>query len=320
MNIAKVVDAKEACCIDTLSRPIEEAMASIESNAVLEVLVRPSFEKMVQRFAQDKGYTILEQTKGEDEIRFRIEKTVAEGKKENCMVCGGALEYLTEPISVTCIYRDKEERGYVRCPLGHYVCEVCHGKGAYEAVKDLSLSARETDPLALASLIMTHPNIPMLGCENALVAAAAFMTSLRNRKYEGIEDKHIIEAMDRTQRQSISAYCGLTGVCGVPIAIGAAFSVVLGAECPKDRETAIVMHVVGRVVDAIANDTGPCCCKSYVWTGIAVGYNLAKEYLNVKLPIHRERVTCSYFKRHPHGCQGAKCGYFPKRAEKRGIL
>lgn len=313
MKIAKVVDAKEACCADTLSTPIEEAMASLELNAVVEVLVRPSFEKMVHRFAQDKGYTVLEQIKGEDGIRFRIEKTEAERKKENCMVCGGPLEYLTEPVSVTCIYCGKEEKAYIRCPRGHYVCEVCHGKGAYEAVRDLSLSARETDPLALASLMMTHPNIPMLGCENALVAAAAFITSLRNRGYQGIEDKHIIEAMDRTQRQSISAYCGLTGVCGVPIAIGAAFSVMLGAECPKDRETAIAMHVVGRVVDAIANDTGPCCCKSYVWTGLTVGSNLAKEYLNVKLPIHRERVACSYFKRHPHGCQGARCGYFPKR-------
>jgi len=314
MKVAKVVDAKEACCIDTLSRPIEEAMTSVESNAVIEVLVRPSFEKMVECFAQDTGYTILEQVEGEDEVHFKIQKTEAERKKENCMVCGQVLEYLTESTSLTCIYCGKQERGYVRCPLGHYVCEVCHGKRAYEAVKDLSLSARDTDPLALASLMMTHPSIPMLGCENALVAAAAFMTSLRNRKYEGIEDKHIIEAMNRTQRQSISAYCGLTGVCGVPIAIGAAFSVVLGAECPKDRETAMVMHVVGRVVDAIANDTGPCCCKSYVWTGLTVGSNLAKEYLNVKLPIHRERVVCSYFKRHPHGCQGARCGYFPKKS------
>ena len=90
MKIAKVVDAKEACCIDTLSRPIEEAMASVESNAVIEVLVRPSFEKMVQRFAQDKGYTILEQVSGEDEIRFRMQKTGAERKKENCNGLRGA--------------------------------------------------------------------------------------------------------------------------------------------------------------------------------------------------------------------------------------
>lgn len=133
MKVAKVVDAKEACCVDTLSRPIEEAMTSVESNAVIEVLVRPSFEKMVQRFAQDKGYTILEQVKAENEVQFKIQKTEAERKKENCMVCGQVLEYLTESTSLTCIYCGKQERGYVRCPLGHYVCEVCHGKGALAA-------------------------------------------------------------------------------------------------------------------------------------------------------------------------------------------
>lgn len=75
------------------------------------------------------------------------------------------------------------------------------------------------------------------------------------------------------------------------------------------------MYTVGRTVEAVANDTGPCCCKSYVGTGIAIGCNLAKEYLDIRLPIHKEKVVCSFFRRHPHGCQGARCDYFPKRAK-----
>ena len=309
----KVVDAKEACCMDTLSKPIEEAMLKAQPDEVIEVLVRPSFQKMVHRLAEEKGYAILDEILREDEVSFRIAGKQVERKLENCMVCGGPLEYLTEAVAVKCLYCGRQEKGYVRCPRGHYVCDLCHGKGAYEAVRDLAFSSQEADPLAIANLMMTHPSIPMLGCENAIIVAAAFMTALRNRKYPGVENRHITEAMDRTQRQAISAYCGLTGVCGIPIAIGAVFSVILGAECPKDRETSITMHAVGRVVDSIANDTGPCCCKSYVWSSLTIGYNLAKEYLDAKLPIHRERITCSYFRRHPHGCQGAKCGYFPKR-------
>lgn len=313
MKAIKTVDARGACCMDTLAAPIKEAIATIEDDESLEVMVKPSFEKMVHRFAQDEGYVILKERKGEDEIRFTISTKEAIRKKENCMICGGPLDYLTEPVSVTCLYCGREEKGYVRCPEGHYVCEICHGKGAYEAVKDIALSSGLKDPLAIAKTMMTHPNIPMLGCENALVSAAALMTALKNKGYPDIEDKHIVEAMERTQRQSISAYCGLTGVCGVPISIGAVFSVILGAECPKDRETAITMHAVARVVDAVANDTGPCCCKSYVWTGLTVGCNLAKEYLDIRLPLHRQKILCSYSKRHPHGCRGAKCGYFPNR-------
>lgn len=316
MKVAKVVDAKEACCMDTLSSPIEEALATIAPEETIQVLVRPSFQRMVYLFAQDKGYTVLEEIKQGEDMCFTLGRPDVEKKRENCMVCGGPLEYLTEAVSVACLFCGKQDRGYVRCPRGHYVCDSCHGKGAYEAIKDIALSSKGSDPLALSEIMMSHPSIPMLGCENAIVVAAAFMAALRNRKFEGVEDKHIIEAMDRTQQQSISAYCGLTGVCGVPVAIGAVFSVILGAECPKDRETSITMHAVGRVVEAIANDTGPCCCKSFVWTGLTVGHNLAKEYLGVRLPIHRETVVCSYYRVHPHGCQGARCAYFPKRARK----
>lgn len=240
-------------------------------------------------------------------------KEKEEKKKENCMVCGGALEYLTEAVSVTCNYCRKEETGYIRCPKGHYVCEICHGKGAYEMIKDLALSVDLKDPLAIAETMMAHPNVPMLGCENALVASAALMVALKNEGTIKIEEKQIIEAMDRTRKQAISGYCGLTGTCGIPIAIGAVFSVLLEAGCPKDVETSMTMHAVARTIDAIANDTGPCCCKSYVRTALGVGYNLAKEYLNVNLPIHREKISCFYTKRHPHGCRAAKCNYFPKK-------
>ena len=69
------------------------------------------------------------------------------------------------------------------------------------------------------------------------------------------------EAIQRTQRQAIGGYCGLTGVCGVAVGIGAAFSVLLSAACPKDKETRLTMEVVSRIVQSIAELTGPCLPK-----------------------------------------------------------
>jgi hypothetical protein len=208
-----------------------------------------------------------------------------------------------------CNYCGKGESAYIRYPRGHYVCEICHGKGAFEAIRDLALSVTSRDPLAIAETMMSHPSVPMLGCENAWIAAAAFMASLKNTGKMEIENKHIVEAMERTRNQAISGYCGLTGTCGIPIGIGAVFSVILEAECPKDRETVIAMRAVTRTADAVANETGPCCCKSYVRTGLGVAYSLAKEYFNVNLPIHREKLSCFYVRRHPHGCRASKCLY-----------
>ena len=69
-----------------------------------------------------------------------------EKRAENCMVCGASLEYLETAVSVVCNYCGKEETGYVRCPKGHYVCDECHRKGAFELVKDIALITEEKDP------------------------------------------------------------------------------------------------------------------------------------------------------------------------------
>lgn len=98
-------------------------------------------------------------------------------------------------------------------------------------------------------------------------------------------------------------------MCGVAPAIGASFSVILDAACTKDRETATTMHVVSRVVEAIANQTGPCCCKNFVRTALTLSCKLAKEYLKIDL-VSTGEIICQDTERHPHGCRKAKCHYY----------
>lgn len=150
----------------------------------------------------------------------------------------------------------------------------------------------------------------MLGCEHAWIAAGALLAAIRNHGKIKVTDDQIVEALNRTRKQAIAAYCGLTGVCGVAPAIGASFSVILGATCPKDWETATVMRVVSRVIEAIANQTGPCCCKNFVRTALALSCQLAKEYLRIDLPFSQE-IVCQDSHRHPHGCRKTKCNYYP---------
>ncbi len=232
-------------------------------------------------------------------------------KTENCMVCGTTLEYLKEATEVICNFCQKKEFAYILCPKGHYVCEQCHGKAALEVISQFVLTTKEKDPFSIAEVLMSHPQVPFLGCEHSSITAGSFLAALRNTDKIQIPDEKINSTLRRVQKQSIAGYCALNGCCGVAIGIGAAFGTIMGATCPKDRESAITMHAFVRVVEAIANDVGPMCCKSFVRTALGVGYNLAKEYLKIDLPIHRN-IQCPYSDRNPSGCRESKCLYFPK--------
>jgi hypothetical protein len=157
---------------------------------------------------------------------------------------------------------------------------------------------------------MDQTNIPMLGCENAWIAAGALMAALKNEGTVKVTDEQIIEALNRTRRQAIGGYCGLTGVCGIVPAIGSCFSVLLGAACPKDQETAMTMKVAARIVDRIADETGPCCCKNFVRTALSEAILFIERYFGVSLPSLNEAIICTHSSRHPHGCRETKCSFF----------
>lgn len=227
------------------------------------------------------------------------------------MICGGTLEYAEQSKEMTCAKCGKKELANVYCSDGHYVCDHCHGQGAFEFIKSFVQATDLKDPLEIAEILLNHDEIiPMLGCEHALIASASLMAALKNLNSLNITNDDIEEAMQRTKRQAIGAYCGLTGVCGIAPAIGACFSVVLGAACPKDKETATTMRVVSRIIEIIANETGPCCCKNFLRNSLMEAVSLAEKYLNVKLPSYDVKVSCRDDQRHPHGCRKQLCRFF----------
>jgi hypothetical protein len=211
---------------------------------------------------------------------------------------------------MTCIQCGKTEIGNICCPNGHYVCDNCHGEDLFDFIFNEILTTKENDPFTIAEGLMINERVPMLGCENAWIAAGAFLASLRNEGTLKITGDQIREALQRTKRQAIGGYCGLTGVCGIAPAIGACFSVILGAACPKDQETAKTMQVVGNIVHAIASLTGPCCCKAFVRVALAEAASFAHEFFDVSLAVPDLKGSCMYTSRHPPGCRKEKCPYY----------
>ncbi len=230
--------------------------------------------------------------------------------KKNCMVCGETLEYLTNKIKLTCSYCKCFFEGYIKCPNGHYVCDGCHNKTAEEQANTIYNASYSTDPLEIFEQVISNTNISMLGCHHASIAAGAFITAIKNERTIAVSNEMIKEIFARTQRQAIGGYCGLTGICGIAPALGACFAIILGSKCGTDREQKITMTVVSQIVEAIAELTGPSCCKAYVRKSI----DIAQKFLEKQLKIHLTRSTvsilCEFSQNHPHGCRKGKCPYF----------
>nr|WP_205665710.1 DUF5714 domain-containing protein [Anoxybacter fermentans] len=224
------------------------------------------------------------------------------------------MTYLNQGQKFTCHLCGKKEIGNIYCNKDHYICDTCHGHSTFELVQKDLLNNHLTDPLQIAEKLMLLPQIPMLGCENAWIAAGALMTAIRNEGTLQITNEQIIEVLNRTHRQAIGGYCGLTGACGVPIGIGASFSILLDAACPKDRETSLTMQFLAQTITAVAAETGPCCCKNFVRTSLKVAARILKEHFQVYLPL-AQKIDCTYVERHPHGCRKEKCQYYKSSQE-----
>lgn len=221
------------------------------------------------------------------------------------------MDYFSNGKELLCNHCGKKEIANICCSNGHYVCDDCHGKGCFEIVRAYVLKTQSTNPLEIAETLMGYKDkVPMLGCENAWIAAGALIAAIRNEGTYKVTDDQILEVLNRTKRQAIGGYCGLTGVCGIAPAIGACFSVLLKAACPKDRETAKTMLVVAKIVSVIASETGPCCCKNFVRKSLVEAIDLANKVLEVSLVNNQQKITCTDIERHPHGCRKEKCSYF----------
>lgn len=233
-------------------------------------------------------------------------------RSENCAVCGSRLDYLKAAETMTCSICQCPDAGHMKCAQGHFVCNACHGRDVLEMIRETVLTTSEKDPGVIAELLMAHPALPMLGCEHASLAAGALLAGLKNSPYARITDKEINEVFARTAKQAVGGYCGLTGVCGIAPAIGACFSVFLDARCGSDTEQKIVMDAVIKVSQAMADLTGPSCCKAYVRAALETAVGLFAERFGIVLPVSRTPVLCRDSSRHPHGCREEKCPYFEK--------
>src|SRR5680860_1919695 len=99
-------------------------------------------------------------------------------------------------------------------------------------------------------------------------------------------------------------------VCGVVPALGACYSVLVGARCGLGPQTMATMELTGKLGLVTAEHAEPGCCKAYVRACLATTTEYIRETLDIELP-GPAHARCLHHTQHPHGCRGFACPWYP---------
>ena len=232
-----------------------------------------------------------------------------------CSFCGSPLEPLKNPEERSCLFCDEREAVVASCAEHHHCCNRCRTSEPRSAIAALTRTTTLKDPAAIAELMMGLPQLGMLDCDHAFIAAGALMAGIKNSPYGGkVGASEINDTFDRTARQLAKGSCSQTGVCSIIPAIGSCFSLFLNVPFGSDREQQLIMDAVIGVAQALRALTGPVCCKAYVRTSLGVASELFAERFGIILPVSPSAPLCRYPDKHPFGCREEKCPYYQKAA------
>ena len=124
--------------------------------------------------------------------------------KDECLICGAALEYLETEVQMECAICHKRENSKTRCVRGHYVCYDCHTAGL-DAIVGLCLNETSKSPVEILEKMMAMPFCHMHGPEHHVMVGAALLTAYKNAGGALDLPKALGEMLSRGKRVAISS-------------------------------------------------------------------------------------------------------------------
>ena len=226
--------------------------------------------------------------------------------KEECLICKGPLEYLTEDIEMECEICHKKENSKTRCVHGHYVCNSCHIQGI-DSIFSICLEETSSDPVAILNRMMALPFCHVHGPEHHTMVGMALLTAYRNAGGKMDLAGGLAEMYRRGQAVPGGA-CGFWGACGAGISAGMFLSVLTGAT-PLDEENFALAHkMTARALGKIGEIGGPRCCKRDSYLSILEAIDFVRENLGIAMETQSPR--CSYSGRNSQ-CIRERCPFWP---------
>ena len=238
-------------------------------------------------------------------------KTFAE--KVDCGVCGRPLMYDVETVTLVCALCGREESSLIRCPVGHFICDDCHGRPALDVLADVLRRSTSADPGAILEQAMAHPSVTMHGPEHHAIVPAVLVAAVANAGHP-VPDKALDRAVERGRRVP-GGWCGSHGSCGAAIGVGIAVSVLTQATPLKGEERTLSLAATASALSHMLDD-GPRCCKRASRLAMESAVEFLHDRLGIELP-SSPAGACAYVPRNKQ-CTEQACPYFDSAAGSAG--
>jgi hypothetical protein len=225
--------------------------------------------------------------------------------KVDCGVCGRPLIYGVESTTLVCSLCGHERATLIRCPEGHFICDVCHSKPALEVLADVLAGTDSADPVAILEQAMAHPSVTMHGPEHHAIVPAVIVAAVANAGHP-VPEGALEKAVERG-RKVPGGWCGSHGSCGAAMGVGIAVSVLTEATPLTGKERTLGLEATSRALSGML-DGEPRCCKRASRLAVESAVEFLRERLDISLP-SGETEACTYTRRNAQ-CPGDACPYF----------
>ena len=172
---------------------------------------------------------------------------------------------------------------------------------------DFCVQETSRDPLEVFGNAAKQDFVRMHGPEHHVLDGACLLTAFHNA---GGDLPDLSQALERLMAEGLrmpGAVCGLWGVCGAVMSVGAALAIIDGTgPLSADGSWGSHMQYTSAALARLAEIGGPRCCKRDAF----VALQTARDYIEKRYGIHLggHPVACTYSSSNPQ-CLGSRCPY-----------
>ncbi len=223
-----------------------------------------------------------------------------------CMICGGKLEYAEKGEMMECSICHKNENSKTRCVNGHYVCNECHSQGI-DSIIGLCLEETSKNPVYILEKMMALPFCHMHGPEHHVMVGSALLTAYRNAGGDIDLNQALMEMLGRGKNVPGGA-CGFWGACGAGISSGMFVSIISKSTPLAGKPFGLSNLMTAKSLKAIGETGGPRCCKRDSYLSVLSAVDFVKD--NFGIAMEQPDITCRHSAKN-NQCIGKRCPFSP---------